>query len=140
MLGTAVRRLVNLHAVAPGRRAVVLSANVEGDAARADLERVGVEIAAVVDARRGQDVRRALGKGALAAVELSDGRRVPCDLLVVSTGWTAPTSLLNMAGGRPWYDAAAARFRPGDDLADSVLATGGMVGDGSTDALVAHGR
>ena len=33
MLSTAVRRLINLYAVKPGERAVVLSANQEGDAA-----------------------------------------------------------------------------------------------------------
>ena len=37
MLAGAVRRLVNLWAVKPGSRAVVLSANSEGDAAVADL-------------------------------------------------------------------------------------------------------
>ena len=37
MLSTAVRRLVNLYAVRPGTRAVVLTANAEGDAAAADL-------------------------------------------------------------------------------------------------------
>ncbi|MBA2463809.1 MAG: (2Fe-2S)-binding protein, partial [Nocardioidaceae bacterium] len=59
MLGTAVRRLVNLYAVRPGTRAVVLTANDEGDAAAADLHSAGVELAAVVDARRGEDIRRA---------------------------------------------------------------------------------
>ncbi len=51
MLSTGVRRLINLYAVRPGRRAVVFSANPEGDAAVADLRRAGVDVAAVVDAR-----------------------------------------------------------------------------------------
>ena len=140
MLGTAVRRLVNLYAVRPGRRAVVLTANAEGDAVVADLERVGVDVACVLDARQGDDLRRATGRGEVTAVELPDGRRVDCDLLVVSTGWTAPTSLLNMAGARPVYDSAAARFVTGSDLPASVFATGGVLGDGSTEELVAHGR
>ncbi|PZS19153.1 MAG: sarcosine oxidase [Pseudonocardiales bacterium] len=140
MLGTAVRRLINLYAVRPGARAVVLSANPEGDAAVADLRRAGVEIAAVLDARRGEDVRRAVGGSGVKAVEVADGRRIECDLLVTSIGWTAPTSLLNMAGARPWYDPAAARFRPGDDLPEGVLAAGGLVGDGTVEELVAHGR
>src|SRR5205814_10188035 len=59
MLSTAVRRLINLHAVKPGQRAVVLTANADGERARADLERAGLEIARVVDARRGEDVVRA---------------------------------------------------------------------------------
>jgi sarcosine oxidase subunit alpha len=140
MLGTAARRLVNLYAVRPGRRAVVLTANPEGDAAAADLRRAGVDVACVVRPQDGVDVRRALGRGRVTGVELTDGRRIECDLLVTSVGWTAPTSLLNMAGNRPWYDASAARFRPGDDLPDTVLATGGVVGDGSVEELVAHGR
>ncbi len=140
ILGTAARRLVNLYAVRPGRRAVVLSANSEGDAAAADLARNGIEVACLLDARRGEDVRRATGRGALAGVETIDGRRIECDLLVVSTGWTAPTSLLNMAGDRPVYEPAAARFRPGDDLPETVMATGGLTGDGSLEELTAHGR
>ena len=140
MLGTAARRLINLYAVRPGSRAVVLTANPEGDAAAADLLRVGIEVAAVVDARSGQTVRRAHGGRRLAAVELSDGSKLDADLLVVSTGWTAPTSLLNMAGDRPVFDPTAYRFRPGDDLPDDVLAAGGLSGDGSTAELVEHGR
>ena len=140
MLGTAVRRLVNLYAVRPGTRAVVLSANPEGDAAAADLRSAGVEVAAVVDARHGEDIHRAVGRGEVSGVELADGRRIDCDLLVTSTGWTTPTSLLNMAGDRPRYDADAARFLPSDDLPSNVLAAGGIVGDGSTEELVAHGR
>ncbi|MGI8435088.1 MAG: 2Fe-2S iron-sulfur cluster-binding protein [Nocardioidaceae bacterium] len=140
MLGTAVRRLVNLYAVRPGRRAVVLTANPEGDAVVADLRRAEVDVTCVVNARAGEDVRRALGRGGVTAVELSDGRRIECDLLVTSVGWTAPTSLLNMAGDRPSYDASAARFRPSDDLPDTVLAAGGIVGDGTVEELLAHGR
>jgi sarcosine oxidase, subunit alpha len=140
LLGTAVRRLINLYAIRPGRRAVVLTANREGEEALEDLRRAGVEIAAVVRADAGDDVRRALGRGGLTGVELSDGRRIGCDLLVTSVGWTAPTSLLNMAGDRPRYDTTASRFRPSDDLPQSVLATGGIVGDGTLEELVAHGR
>ncbi len=140
MLGTAVRRLINLHAVRPGSRAVVLTGNDEGDAAAADLRRVGVDVVRVADARRGEGISRATGRGSLRAVELTDGSRHQVDLLVTSTGWTAPTSLLNMAANRPVWDATAARFRPGSDLPDTVLATGGIVGDGSTEELAAHGE
>jgi len=139
MLSTGVRRLINLYAVRPGHRAVVLTADAEGHAVVADLDRAGVEVAAVLDARRGEDILRAVGRGGVRAVECGDGRRVPCDLLVTATGWTAPTSLLNMAGDRPRYDEAAARFVP-SDLPDDVLATGGIAGDGDLEQLLAHGR
>ena len=44
LLAGAARRLINLFAVKPGNKAVVLTANEEGDAAVADLERAGVEV------------------------------------------------------------------------------------------------
>jgi sarcosine oxidase subunit alpha len=137
VLGTAVRRLVNLYAVRPGDRAVVLSANAHGDAAAADLEQAGVEVVARLDARRGGTVRAVSGRGRVQTVEDGDGRRHDADLLVVSTGWTAPTSLLNMAGCVPVYEPSVARFLPGP-LPDDVLATGGVVGDGDADELLAH--
>ncbi|WP_308259080.1 2Fe-2S iron-sulfur cluster-binding protein [Pseudonocardia sp. H11422] len=139
MLSTAVRRLVNLYAVRPGERAVVLSANPEGDAAAADLRRAGVDVATVVDARHGQRVVRARGRGGVQSVELTDGRRIDCDLLVTAVGWTAPTSLLNMAGARPVYRPEAARFLPDPaNTPDDVLVAGGMAGDGTLDQLREH--
>jgi sarcosine oxidase, subunit alpha len=137
ILSTAARRLIQLHAVKPGERAVVFSANADGDAAAEDLQSAGVEVARVVDARRGGDVIRVTGGSGVQSVECADGTMVECDLLVTATGWTAPTSLLNMAGDRPVYSEKAARFFP-SRLPDDVLATGGIVGDGSLDELLAH--
>ena len=139
ILSTAARRLINLYAVRPGNRAVVFSANESGDAAAEDLERAGVEVARVVDARRGEDIVRVAGGKIVRSVECADGARIECDLLVTAVGWTAPTSLLNMAGDKPVYDERAARFFP-SRLPDDVLATGGISGDGSLDELLAHAR
>lgn len=136
----AARRLVNLYAVKPGERAVVFSANHSGDAAAADLARVGVELAAVVDASAGRRVIEAKGSPkALRSVVLDDGSRIEADLLVTAVGWTAPTSLLNMAGDRPVYDPAAARFFPAE-VPENMLVTGGLAGDGSLAELQDHGR
>src|SRR6185437_8200899 len=139
MLSTAVRRLVNLYSVKPGERAVVLSANAAGDAAASDLRRVGIEVARVVDARSGGDIVRVRGRGGVKAVELADGTSVDCDLVVTATGWTAPTSLLNMAGDRPVYNRTASRFFPAT-LPDTVLAAGGIAGDGTRDQLIGHAQ
>jgi sarcosine oxidase, subunit alpha len=133
MLSTAVRRLIGLHAVRPGQRAAVFSANPEGDAAAAELHAAGVDVVEL-DARR---LVRATGRGGVAAVELAGGRRHEVDLLVTAVGWTAPTSLLNMAGVVPVYRPEAARFVPGA-LPDTVLAAGGIAGDGTPEALVGH--
>lgn len=139
MLSTAARRLINLHAVRPGEKAVVLTANAAGDAAIGDLTRAGVQIAAVVDPRHGQNIVRVHGRSGVRAVELADGRKIEADLLVTAVGWTAPTALLNQSGDRPVYAPEAARFLPGGAQSDDVLATGGLAGDGDRDALVEHG-
>ena len=139
MLSTAARRLINLHAVKPGERAVVFSANADGDAAAEDLRSADVEVARVVDARRGGDIIRVNGGSGVQSVECADGATVECDLLVTATGWTAPTSLLNMAGDRPVYSEKAVRFFP-SRLPNDVLATGGIAGDGTLDELLAHAR
>ena len=140
MLSGAVRRLINLYAVSPGTRAVVFTANDDGDLAALDLRRAGVEVAAVVDARRGGGIARALGRVSVRGVELINGSRIDCDLLVTAVGWTAPTALLNMSGDQPKYEPAAARFFPGGNLPRDVFAAGGLAGDGSIDELIAHAR
>ena len=139
MLSGAVSRLIRLYGVVPGSRAVIATANSSGDGAIGHLEQAGVTIAEVVDLRKGDELVQAMGRGGLSKVELSGGRTVEADLLVTAVGWTTPTSLLNMAGDRPDYDPVAARFVPGA-LPDDVLATGGIVGDGTLEELVAHGR
>jgi sarcosine oxidase subunit alpha len=139
MLSTAVRRLINLHAVKPGLRAVVLTANASGDAAIADLRRAGVDVARVEDARRGGDVVAAFGHTGVRSVQVADGTKIGCDLLVTATGWTAPTLLINAVGNCPVYSERAARFLPDPaSLPDDVLVTGSLAGDGSLDELTSH--
>jgi len=139
MLSTAARRLINLYAVKPGEQAVVLSANPEGDAAVADLKRAGVQVLRVEDARLGGDIVAATGRTGLRSVRVADGSQISCDLLVIAAGWTAPTSLLNMAGSQPAYNPRAARFLPDASLLPpDVLVTGGIAGDGTLDELTAH--
>ena len=140
LLAGAARRLINLFGVKPGNKAVVLTANEEGDAAVIDLERAGVEIVAVLDARKGERIVSVEGRGRVSKVQMSDGRAVSVDTVVTATGWTAPTSLLNMAGDRPVYDSSAARYFSSGDLPSNILVTGGLAGDGSTVELEAHGR
>lgn len=139
LLSTAVRRLVNLYAVRPGSRAVVLTANADGDAAVADLHRIGVDVARVLDARVGHGITRIRGRGGVRAVECADGSVVSCDLVVTAVGWTAPLTLLTLAGARAEYRAEAARFVAVGG-SDDVSAVGGIVGDGSLDELVEHAR
>ncbi|MEM7139722.1 MAG: 2Fe-2S iron-sulfur cluster-binding protein [Actinomycetota bacterium] len=140
MTSGAALRLIRRYGVRPGTRAVVFSANESGAAAVEALTSAGVEIASVIDAGDDATLVKATGsKTRVRKVHLSDGSTVDADLLVTAVGWTAPTSLLNMAGDRPAYDPAAARFFPVAPP-DSVLATGGITGDGTRDELIEHGR
>ncbi len=140
MLSTGVRRLINLYAVKPGERAVVFTANPEGDSCVADLRRVGVDVVRVVDARTGENVVSASGGSRVESVKLGDGTKIDCDLLVTATGWTAVVPLINMSGDRPVYDKTAARYFPTDALRPEVLVAGALAGDGTSDELIAHGR
>ena len=138
MLSTGVRRFINLWAVKPGTWAMVMTANGSGDAAITDLERAGVLVRHVADARRGEAIARVGGgKKGVRWAELTNGQRIDCDLVVTATGWTAPTSLLNMAGDRPVYDPAAARFFS-SQLPANVMVAGSMAGDGSTEQTIEH--
>ncbi len=140
MLSGAVRRLINLYAVKPGQKAVVFTANAAGDQAAEDLTRAGIDVVRVVDARNGGNIVAAKGGAkSVESVELGDGSTVEADLLVTAIGWTAPTSLLNLAGDRPAYDPVAARFFS-SQLPDNILVAGGLAGDGTTDQLIAHAR
>jgi sarcosine oxidase subunit alpha len=122
-----------------GRPAVVLSANEEGTPPPPTWRASGSRSCG---ARRpqGRDAPPGDRQGRVQAVELEDGTVLAADLLVTATGWTAPTSLLNMAGDRPVWSPTAARFVPSGALPPTVLATGGLVGDGTPDELAEHGR
>ena len=118
----------------------MLTANPEGDAAVADLKRAGVEVAG--GGRRARSAAaspRPAAASGVRAVELADGPGSSCDLLVTAVGWTAPTSLLNMAGDRPVYDPRGGQVRPGPrGCRTTCWSPGGIAGDGSVEELIAH--
>ncbi len=165
MLGTAVQRLLRLHGVAPGRRAVVVTAHDGGWEVAADLLAAGVEVAAVADERPGVEPP---GAEALAAsgAELLTGytigaarggsrvreavlvpasgtgsrRQVRCDLVVVSTGRQPSAELAWMAGASSRYDEEHAEMRV-VDLPDGVFLAGRVAGlRGPVEAEEEHGR
>ena len=118
MLTTAARRLVNLYAVKPGTRAVVFTANDEGDAAAADLQSAGVDIVRLVDARSGGRLVRARGEGAASRRSTSaTDRRSSATCSSPPSGGRRRRCCINMAGDRPVYAERAARFVPGASLA-----------------------
>jgi sarcosine oxidase subunit alpha len=142
MLAGAAQTYVNRFAVRPGHTAVVYANNDSGYAAALDLAAGGVRVAAFVDTRPGMACERrgeilsvgvehlpgsaviaASGRRRVKAVEVASvdapsgvRRRIACDLLCVSGGWTPAVHLHAQARGRPIYDPALECFLPGSSV------------------------
>ena len=113
MLAGAVRTYLHRYGVRPGERAVVYADNDSGETTAADLRAAGIEVAAVLDTRRGASVVRALGGTALRGVEIREGsrtRRIDCDLLAMSGGWMPNQALATHHGSKAPPDTAARHF------------------------------
>jgi heterotetrameric sarcosine oxidase alpha subunit len=140
MLAGAARAYVNQYAVCPGLRAVVFTNNDSAYATALDLQRVGVEVVAIIDPRAGSDgslperarqagiecrfghvVSAARGRLQVSGVEIvpigkTDGHgstTLDCDLLCVSGGWNPTLHLHAQSGGRAVWNDGLAAFVPG---------------------------
>ncbi len=142
MLASAGHSYVNRHAVVPGRKIVVFTNNDTAYRAAFDLAAVGAGVA-VVDIREGisaeldqaaREANIALHLGS-AVARANGGKRVdsadvcafdavhakigaaklhlPCDLLLVSGGWTPTLQLLGQRGAKPVYDEKRAMLVAG---------------------------
>jgi sarcosine oxidase subunit alpha len=137
MLPDGVRRLVEDWRIKPGEKAAVVTADETGRDAAILLREAGVEIAAVYDLRR-ERLREIVGRGRggiLRGIEV-DGRKVECDLLVMSGGRQPAYSLLSQAGARVEYDPGRGVFIP-TDIPDGVEAVGSVTGEGLAGAVPA---
>ena len=128
MLAGAVQAYVNRWAVAPGRKVAIL-ANHDGGAVLAEeLSSAGLDIAAVLDARAGDAVTATRGRRGLTGLTLADGRRIACDALAVSGGWSPNLHLTAHLGGKPAWHAGIQAFVPGDDLPPGLSVAGAARG------------
>jgi sarcosine oxidase, subunit alpha len=122
MLPSAVRRMVDDWALKPGTRAVIVDQ--ELPSVRNHLIRAGVEVAAVV---KSPSQLAAKGRrGRLTSVTL-DGKKIDCDLLVVSGGRQPAYSLLAQAGARVEYEPQRGIFVP-TELPPGVEVVGSAAG------------
>jgi sarcosine oxidase subunit alpha len=123
MLPSAVRRMVDDWALKPGTRAVIVDQ--ELPSVRNQLIRAGVEIAAVVQAPSQLEAHGRRGR--LTSVVL-DGKKIDCDLLVVSGGRQPAYSLLAQAGARVEYEPERGIFVP-TNLPPGVEVVGSAAGE-----------
>ena len=164
MLAGAVRTLINRYAVRPGERAVLFADNDHAWSTIVDLRAAGAEVVAVVDPRPDAAsriaaqgvlaamlrdtpvihgvVRRALGRQGVKSVEVMDregrSRRLDCDLLAMSGGWSPTLHLTSHLGARPRWDAARSMFVP-DSLPPGMGVAGAVTGGLTTATALASG-
>ncbi|MEM1149021.1 MAG: sarcosine oxidase subunit alpha family protein [Pseudomonadota bacterium] len=129
MQAGAVRAYVNRFGVAPGRRVAVLSNNDDGLRTAADLEARGIEVAAVLDARKGEGIRSTSGRRRITGVTLANGAKVAVDCLAVSGGWSPNLHLSCHQRGRPVWDAGICAFVPGAELPPGMVVCGAAKGE-----------
>src|SRR5512144_1152764 len=136
MLAGAVRSYVNRFGVAPGTRAVVFADNVHAFRTAADLADAGVEVAALIDARKisspsaqaaaesararyltGTAITRVRGRQSVKGVEITDANgkiaRIDCDLVAMSGGWNPSVHLTTHLNGKPVWSESLSALIPG---------------------------
>ena len=164
MLAGAVKTYVQRFAVRPGARAVVFTNNDSAYACALTLQRIGVAVE-VVDARAESDltgslVARARAGGlaisAASAVTMAYGRthvhavdiaalggagqrRVSCDLVCMSGGWSPAVHLFSQARGKLRFDEILAAFVPQASVAP-IFPAGAARGCFALDAALADGH
>ncbi|MDE2333865.1 MAG: sarcosine oxidase subunit alpha family protein [Rhodospirillales bacterium] len=160
MLASAARSYLHRHAVRPGRRALVFTNNASAYATARDLAAAGIEVAAIVDSREQPDaaslavaagievlaghvVTHAHGSRRLRGVTVAPrqgrgARRIACDLLCLSGGWTPSVHLFSQARGRLRYDEGTAAMVPDTGPATTFCA-GSALGLFDLQAVLASG-
>jgi sarcosine oxidase subunit alpha len=131
MLASAARAYLNRFAVAPGRRVVVATNNSSAYEAAFDLAQAGIEVV-IADMRSSSDdahnararelrigvldntgIEDVSGRLAVKGVLLSSGRRIDCDAVCMSGGWSPTVHLTSHTGIKPSYAEDIAAFVPG---------------------------
>ncbi len=166
LLAGAARTWLNRYGVVPGTRAVLVTACDEAYRAALELARAGVVIAAIADVRSegpGAGATRAaaeagigvlkgvtvLGTGgrrrinSITLARLEGGRVVatetqPCDLVLMSGGYTPSVHLHSQSRGKLVWDEALSAFLPGEP-AEHTRSAGACRGVLALEAAFADG-
>lgn len=162
---SAGRTYLNRYGIVPGERIIVATNNDSAYPAAAELAQAGAAVkllearsgvpGAVSDTatRHGVDLAFSAApmlvhgghgiKGLQAAAEDARGWRAgpvePCDLLLVSGGWSPVVNLLSHRGVRPVWDAVNACFLPADTN-ESITTCGSAAGIWDHEQCVVSGR
>jgi sarcosine oxidase subunit alpha len=124
MLSTAVQRLIRLHGIKPGNRAVVVANGSQGDEVAADLGEIGTELVGVVEP---DQVLAAVGSSLVTALRTKRGE-FACDVIVICGPRVPDGGLLHQAGARMAWNEERGAFLP-LGLPASVSAVGEVAGE-----------
>jgi sarcosine oxidase subunit alpha len=157
MLAGAARTFLHRYGVKVGEHAAVFTTNDSAYAAAFDLHDAGVTVNAIVDAREqvstelladaairdiaiytGAAVSGTLGESRITHAVVA-GKRVACDVLLVSGGWNPAVHLFSQARGKLRYDDALGAFVPGEPL-EGVSVAGSAAGVFDLPGCVRDGR
>ena len=127
MLASAAQTYVRRYGVLPGRQIVIATNNDSTQEVAAILSGTCASVK-LIDSRLGVSVTQAKGAVGVKAVQLSDGRTLPCDLLLMSGGWSPVVHLYSQSGGSLRYDDTIAAFVPAQ-ARQQVECVGGAAGD-----------
>ena len=123
MLSTAVQRLIHLHGITPGTRAVIVAAGAQADEMAEDLRDAGIELAAVLAPG---EVTSGIGSSHVRGIRTQKGD-VACDLVVMCGQRVPDAGLLHQAGGKMAWNEERGAFLP-VDLPSNVSAVGEVTG------------
>jgi sarcosine oxidase subunit alpha len=156
MLAGAALKFLRRHAIAPGRRVIVATNNDSAYATARELKEAGVNVIALIDSRKSpptpllQEMQSlgigaethsmpidSRGFGALSQViigtlspdkSISNRRKMACDALLVSGGWSPVLHLFAQAGGKLQFSEQSRTFEavaahPSIEIVSSVEQT-----------------
>jgi sarcosine oxidase, subunit alpha len=152
-LGRGATRLAGVHGVLPGTRSVLVAATREGVEQASMLQAAGVTVVAAlvnrdladtvpgsIEVLEGGRVAAAHGSKQIVGVTVVAGgprRRLDCDALVVSLGYSPRDALLLMGAGLPVRGAGDV-VRPGCSPEEAVLSGARAGTDDEVDARAPH--
>ena len=137
MLAGAARTYLQRYGVLPGSRAVVVTAHDDAYRTARALQDAGITVAALVDVRsatattrdtgtiesptgiriiRGATITATGGRKRVSWVKFGDGTTIPCDLVLMSGGFTPSVHLFSQARGSLRFDLTCQAFVPGAKL------------------------
>ena len=154
MTAGAVRSYLNCYGVSPGKRVAIFGNNDDAHRTARDLSAAGVEVAGVIDSRKGVSVpgsfpvydgAQVVNTGGRLGLEeltvLKDGERllVRADCLAMSGGWNPSVHLTCHMNGRPTWDDGLQAFVPTPGSVPGLHVAGAAAGVMSTAGCLQSG-